>query len=121
MDYVQVENKEQLKKELIARGWLVFPKMDTKNLSKSEWDQVLYDIENQVYKYVCMSVEETLGIDPEFVTEFFKDDQEVTCWHFLQTEKISGTNCGWLEGFGRAASRYYRVLWIENILENYDV
>lgn len=109
-----VKNKEELKSELIENEMYIFPTIDSKQLSKDEWSFVLELIENDDEYYICWAIETRIRKDSSFITENFGNNGVVTNWHFDQTRIF-------LEDyFGDMSRKFYRVLWIEYILEHYD-
>lgn len=112
---MRVENKEQLKKELILRGWYIFPNVDSSQLSVDEWEVVLKDLVEGTEWYVCYSVVENFDKYPKFILESLEGNGVVTNWFVDKTgnflDEVSSND---------DVNTLYRILWIEYILENYN-
>ncbi len=112
---MRVENKEQLKKELILRGWYVFPEVDSSHLSIEGWEVVLKDLVDGSERYVCYSIQENFDKYPKFILESLEDNGVVTNWFYDKTGIF-------LDGvfLNVDVHTLYRILWVEHILEHYN-
>lgn len=107
-------SKEKLKEDLIAKGLYQFPKIDYKNLTKWEWGCVLEALVNGTSRYVCDAIKSFTGMDCSFIEDALEDTSEVTCWYF-------DTTGIWLDSlYSTSADNFYRILWVEYILEHYN-